>query len=117
MIRRPPRSTPKPSSAASDVYKRQVRTHKSAENFPIEEHLAYKIAKVAADPVEVPAETTEMIINRIIDNASVAVASATRRPVTSARVIAQAHPAQKGGATIFGVDAVSYTHLTLPTKA
>ena len=24
MIRRPPRSTPKPSSAASDVYKRQV---------------------------------------------------------------------------------------------
>ena len=43
----------------------EVRTHKSAENFPIEEHLAYKIAKVAADPVEVPAETTEMIINRI----------------------------------------------------
>ena len=25
MIRRPPRSTPKPSSAASDVYKRQVK--------------------------------------------------------------------------------------------
>ena len=82
----------------------EVRTHKSAEDFPIEEHLAYKIAKVAADPVEVPAETTEMIINRIIDNASVAVASATRRPVTSARVIAQAHKVQDGGATIFGVD-------------
>ena len=82
----------------------EVRTHKSAEDFPIEEHLAYKVAKVAADPVEVPAETTEMIINRIIDNASVAVASATRRPVTSARVIAQAHPVQEGGATIFGVD-------------
>jgi len=30
MIRRPPRSTPKPSSAASDVYKRQ-------DNFSIEE--------------------------------------------------------------------------------
>ena len=27
MIRRPPRSTPKPSSAASDVYKRQVIAH------------------------------------------------------------------------------------------
>ena len=27
MIRRPPRSTPKPSSAASDVYKRQVRNN------------------------------------------------------------------------------------------
>ncbi|VTU61022.1 hypothetical protein AMBR_BLFENHAL_02864 [Lacticaseibacillus rhamnosus] len=25
MIRRPPRSTPKPSSAASDVYKRQLK--------------------------------------------------------------------------------------------
>ena len=25
MIRRPPRSTPKPSSAASDVYKRQIK--------------------------------------------------------------------------------------------
>ena len=27
MIRRPPRSTPKPSSAASDVYKRQIYNH------------------------------------------------------------------------------------------
>ena len=27
MIRRPPRSTPKPSSAASDVYKRQIRDY------------------------------------------------------------------------------------------
>ncbi|QPK78722.1 MmgE/PrpD family protein [Corynebacterium lizhenjunii] len=86
----------------------EVRTRKSAEDFPIEEHLAYKIAKVAADPVEVPAETTEMIINRIIDNASVAVASVGRRPVTSARVIAQAHPhaaeSEGNGANIFGVD-------------
>ena len=48
----------------------EVRTHKSAEDFPIEEHLAYKIAKVAADPVEVPEDTREMIINRIIDNLS-----------------------------------------------
>ena len=108
----------------------EVRTRKSAEDFPIEEHLAYKVAKVAADPVEVPEETREMIINRIIDNASVAVASYARRPVTTARVMAQAHPVQEGGAQVFGVDgaysaewvafangtaAVSYTHLTLPT--
>ena len=46
-----------------------VRTHKSAEDFPLEEHLAYKIAQVAADPVEVGQETKDMIINRIIDNA------------------------------------------------
>lgn len=80
----------------------KVRTHKSAEDFPIEEHLAHKIAVMAADPVEVPEETKEMIINRIIDNASVAVASVPRRPVTSARVIAEAHPVEEGGATIFG---------------
>lgn len=73
----------------------EVRTRKSAEDFPIEEHLAYKVAKVAADPVEVPEETREMIINRIIDNAAVAVASVVRRPVTSARVMAQAHPANQ----------------------
>ena len=33
MIRRPPRSTPKPSSAASDVYKRQTRTEGQAHTF------------------------------------------------------------------------------------
>lgn len=81
-----------------------VRTHKSAEDFPYEEHLAYKIAQVAADPVEVPADTTDMIINRVIDNAAVALASVVRRPVTSARVIAQAHPVTDNGATVFGVD-------------
>ena len=81
-----------------------VRTHKSAEDFPLEEHLAYKIAQVAADPVEVGQETKDMIINRIIDNAAVAVASVIRRPVTSARAIAQGHEVSEGGATVFGID-------------
>ncbi|QGU03874.1 2-methylcitrate dehydratase PrpD [Corynebacterium comes] len=80
-----------------------VRTHRSAEDFPYEEHLAYKIARVAADPVEVPEATREMIINRIIDNAAVSVASALRRPVTSARVMAQARPVTTGGASVFGL--------------
>nr|WP_255711798.1 MmgE/PrpD family protein [Corynebacterium yonathiae] len=66
--------------------------------------MAYKVAEVAADPVEVPAETTDMIINRIIDNAAVAMASVARGSVTSARVMAQAHPVSTGGATVFGVD-------------
>jgi len=86
------------------VKNHEVRTHKSAEDFPYEEHLAYKVAEVAADPVEVPAETTDMIINRIIDNAAVGMASVARGPVTSARVMAQAHPVTKGGSTVFGVD-------------
>ncbi|MEJ9079000.1 2-methylcitrate dehydratase PrpD [Gordonia malaquae] len=81
----------------------EVRTRRSAEDFPIEEHLAYKIAQVAADPVDVPADTAEMIVNRIIDNAAVSAASVARRPVTSARRQALARPLA-GGSTVFGVD-------------
>ncbi|RPA12240.1 2-methylcitrate dehydratase PrpD [Gordonia sp. OPL2] len=80
-----------------------VRTHRSSEDFPQPEHLAQKIAEVAADPVEVGADTREMVINRIIDNAAVSAASVIRRPVTSARRQAQAHPATPG-ASVFGVE-------------
>jgi 2-methylcitrate dehydratase len=79
-----------------------VRTHRSAEHFPREEHLAWRIAEVAADPVAVAPETEEMIVNRIIDNAAVAAASVTRRPVANARAQALAHP-YRPGATVFGV--------------
>jgi len=80
-----------------------VRTHRSADDFPITEHLAYKIAQVAADPVPVPPQTEAMVINRIIDNAAVSAASVLRRPVTTAREQALAHPSAPG-ATVFGVD-------------
>ncbi|QNG19531.1 MmgE/PrpD family protein [Rhodococcus triatomae] len=79
-----------------------VRTHRSAEDFPKDEHLAWRIAEVATDPVDVPADTADMVVNRIIDNASVAAASLTRRPVSNARAQAQAHP-YRPGATVFGV--------------
>lgn len=79
-----------------------VRTHRSAETFPREEHLAWKIAEIAADPVAVPEDTTEMVVNRIIDNAAVAAASVTRRPVANARAQALAH-SYGPGATVFGV--------------
>ena len=80
-----------------------VRTHRSADDFPRAEHLAHKIAEVAADPVAVPAETAAMVINRMIDNAAVSAASVLRRPVTTARQQALAHRARPG-ATVFGVD-------------
>ncbi|MFC9664639.1 2-methylcitrate dehydratase PrpD [Nocardia sp. NPDC127606] len=80
-----------------------VRTHRSADHFPKGEHLAWRIAEVATDSVGVPAETAEMIINRIIDNAAVAAASLTRRPVANARAQAQAHPFGPGS-TVFGID-------------
>ncbi|MFT4126624.1 MAG: MmgE/PrpD family protein [Gordonia sp. (in: high G+C Gram-positive bacteria)] len=83
-----------------------VRTHPSSADFPQHEHLAAKIATVATDAVAVPDDTAEMIINRIIDNAAVSAASVIRRPVTSARAQALAHPpaAGKTGAKVFGVE-------------
>lgn len=80
----------------------ELRSWKSAEHLPREDQLAWKIAEVAADPVAVVPEVTEMIINRIIDNAAVAAASVARRPVASARTQARCHPAQPG-ATVFGL--------------
>lgn len=91
------------SAYGANMINHEVRTRRSADEFPIEEHLAYKIAQVAVDPVEVPADTAEMIVNRVIDNAAVSAASVARRPVTSARRQAQSRPLD-GGSTVFGVD-------------
>lgn len=83
----------------------EVRVYKSEENLPREEQLAHKIAQVAADPVEVTEEVTDMIINRIIDNASVAVASLNRGPIIAARAQALTHAPSTGGqgASVFGI--------------
>ena len=81
-----------------------IRTHKSAENLPRPAQLAWKLAEMAADPVPVEPAVVEMIGNRIIDNAAVAAASLTRRPVASARAQALAH-GFKPGATVFGLSA------------
>ena len=79
-----------------------VRTYKSSEALPREQQLAWKIASVAVDSVAVEGSVVEMIGNRIIDNAAVAAASLSRRPVVSARAQAEAHSLQPG-ATIFGL--------------
>ncbi|MDG3009846.1 MmgE/PrpD family protein [Rhodococcus sp. D2-41] len=79
-----------------------VRTHRSAEDFPRHEHLAWRIAEVATDPVAVPEDTAEMIVNRVIDNAAVSAASLIRRPVADARAQALAHP-YAPGSTVVGV--------------
>ncbi|OBF05320.1 2-methylcitrate dehydratase PrpD [Mycobacterium sp. 852002-10029_SCH5224772] len=81
-----------------------VRTRRSADDFPRSEHLAWKIAEVAADPVEVPADTEAMVINRVIDNAAVSAASLVRRPVAVARAQARAHPSAVHGAKVFGIE-------------
>ncbi|WP_233266969.1 MmgE/PrpD family protein, partial [Tomitella fengzijianii] len=79
-----------------------VRTHRSAEDFPRDEHLAWKIAQVAADPVEVDEDVREMVVNRIIDDAAVAAASFARRPVAAARAQARVRPYSPGG-SVWGV--------------
>ncbi|GAA2941463.1 MmgE/PrpD family protein [Glutamicibacter sp. BW77] len=82
-----------------------VRVYRSEENLAREDQLAHKIATVAADPVEVTAEVTDMIINRIIDNASVAIASLNRGPIIAARSQALTHAPSTGGkgANVFGI--------------
>lgn len=84
----------------------QVRTYRSSEGLKQEDQLAWKIAKVAVDPVAVEPEVVQMIANRVIDNASVAFASLMRDPIVAARSQSLCHvPASgKSGATIFGLD-------------
>ncbi|MDO4919883.1 MmgE/PrpD family protein [Kocuria sp.] len=74
-----------------------VRTHSSQEELPREEQLAHKLAAVASDPVAVEPEVVEMVVNRVIDNASVAVASLNRAPIVSARSQALCHRVVPGG--------------------
>ena len=86
-----------------------VRTHRSDEGLAREDELAWRIAQVAVDPVPVEAEVADMIVNRVIDNAAVAVASLARGPVVAARGQAQARPQADvrpghAGSSVFGVE-------------
>ena len=81
----------------------EVKVHPSSSNLKKEDQLAWKIAEIASDKSRPGSDAIEMIINRIIDNASVAIASFNRKPVISARDMALAHPRKKG-ATIFGLN-------------
>ncbi len=80
-----------------------VKVHPSKSNLKKKDQLAWKIAEVASDKAKLNKDSVEMVINRIIDNASVAIASFNRKPVVSAREMALAHP-RKNGANIFGLN-------------
>ncbi|MFJ3755321.1 MmgE/PrpD family protein [Streptomyces sp. NPDC090080] len=79
-----------------------VRVHPSADRLPREEQLAWKLAAVATATEEPDTDSAAMAVNRVIDNASVAVASLLRRPVAVARAQATAHGATVPGAAVFG---------------
>src|SRR5260221_11268091 len=68
-----------------------VKVHASASALAREDQLAWKLAAVAADPVPLEPAVREMIVNRIIDNAGVAIAAINRHPVVSARAMALGH--------------------------
>ena len=87
-----------------------VKVHPSKANLKKKDQLAYKIAEIASDKAKINKDAVEMVINRIIDNASVAIASFNRKPVTSARQMALAHP-RKNGANIFGLSSKNKSRL------
>ncbi|HEY4466128.1 MAG TPA: MmgE/PrpD family protein [Streptosporangiaceae bacterium] len=76
----------------------EVRTFPSSAELPRDQQLAWKLAAVATDPAEIAGEVTEMVINRVIDDAAVAAASLAREPVRAAREQALRHPAAPGSA-------------------
>ena len=81
----------------------KVRVYPSKIKLNKKKQLAWKIAEIASDNAKLNKDSIEMVINRIIDNASVAIASLNRNPVVSAREMAKAH-LRKGGANIFGIN-------------
>jgi 2-methylcitrate dehydratase len=80
-----------------------VQVFPSANTPPREEQLAWKMATLATEDVAVQADVAEMVANRVIDNAAVAIAGINRSPVRTAREQALAHPRERGAA-LFGID-------------
>ena len=81
----------------------KVKVYPSKIYLPKKKQLAWKIANIASDNAKLNKKAVEMVINRIIDNASVAIASLNRKSVISSREMALKHP-RKNGATLFGIN-------------
>ena len=79
-----------------------VRVHPSKATLPREDNSPGRSPGSPPTASRCRAEVAEMIINRIIDNAAVAIAAINRGPRSSARD-AGARPPARGGATVFGV--------------
>jgi len=74
-----------------------VKVYPSKVPLPKTEQLAWKLATVATDKAPILPEVAEMVVNRIIDNAAVAIAAINREPVANARTQALAHPRGASG--------------------
>ncbi|MDE0119064.1 MAG: MmgE/PrpD family protein [Bdellovibrionales bacterium] len=79
-----------------------VRVYPSKNNLKKENQLAWKLAECALDSAaSISNKVCDMVINRMIDNAAVAIASLERKSVQHARDQAMVHPHPRG-ALIFG---------------
>ena len=81
----------------------KLKVYPSKVKLPKKKQLAWKLAELASDNAKLNKDSIEMVINRIIDNASVAIASLNRKAVITSREMAMKHP-RKNGATIFGIN-------------
>ncbi len=81
----------------------KVKVYPSKKYLPKKKQLAWKIAEIASDNSRLNKNSIEMVINRIIDNASVAIASLNRQSVISSREMTLKHP-RKNGANLFGIN-------------
>ena len=61
----------------------KVKVYPSKKFLPKKKQLAWKLAELASDNSKLNKESIEMVINRIIYNASVAFASLNRKTVIS----------------------------------
>jgi 2-methylcitrate dehydratase len=87
----------------------KVKVHPSSADLKKKDQLAWKIAEISSDKSRASGDCIDMVINRVIDNASVAIASFNRKPVISAREMALAHQ-RKNGATVFGLNSKIKVH-------
>jgi len=87
----------------------KVKVYPSKAKLRKEDQLAWKIAEIASDNAPLNVNAVDMVINRIIDNAAVAIASLQRESVSSARDMALAHP-REHGATVFGINSDQRFH-------
>ena len=76
---------------------RFYRPVRSGERLPREKQLVWAIATLAAEDWDSDSEVDEMVGNRIVDNAGVAIAALNRRPVIAVRSQALPFTATSGG--------------------
>lgn len=79
-----------------------LKVHPEKDLLAKKEQLAFQLAELSAQRAPLDEKAVDMVINRIIDNAAVAVCSWNRAPVITAREMAKTH-LRKNGASLFGL--------------